>query len=70
MNHLTPNLVGYLVANSLIEPHAPSAYYPLLEKTVRLPIILPKTQADARILVHLIAVVIIWILFLRSLWGY
>ena len=70
MNYIALNFVGYLVANPLIEPGAPSAYSPLLQKTARLPIILPKTQAHAGILVGLIAAVIIWILFARSPWGY
>lgn len=54
----------------MIEPGTGSAYSLFLEKTARLPIMLPKTQAHAEIFVGLITVVIIWILFLRSASGY
>jgi ABC-type uncharacterized transport system permease subunit len=70
MNYIALNLVGYLVENPLMEPGAPTAYSPLLQKTAWLPIILPKTQAHAGIFVGLIAAVIMFVLLGRSPLGY
>ncbi|MCL1472616.1 ABC transporter permease [Argonema antarcticum] len=70
LNYIALNLVGYLVHEPLIEPGAPSAYSPLIAQSAWLPIILPKTQAHAGILVGLIAAVILWVVFARSPLGY
>ncbi|HEY9849577.1 MAG TPA: ABC transporter permease [Leptolyngbyaceae cyanobacterium] len=70
LNYIAINLVSYLVNAPLIEPGAPSAYSPLIAESVKLPIILAKTQAHAGIFVGLMVAAILWVVLARSPLGY
>ncbi len=70
LNYIAINLVGYMVHDPLIEPGAPSPYSPLIAESARLPLILPKTQAHAGVLLGLAAAGILFVLFNRTPWGY
>jgi general nucleoside transport system permease protein len=70
LNYVAINLVSYLVQNPLIEPGAPSPFSPLIDASAKLPIILPRTQAHAGVLLGLAAAAVLWIVFARSPLGY
>ncbi len=70
LNYIAINIISYLVQNPLQAPNAPSPYSPLIAKSAQLPLILPGSLAHAGIFLGLIVAGILWILLVRSPFGY
>ncbi|MDE5110946.1 MAG: ABC transporter permease [Trichodesmium sp. St7_bin2_1] len=70
LNYIAQNFVNYMVSEPLIAPEAPSPYTPLIAESARLPIILPKTQAHAGILLGLAIAIILAVAFSLTAFGY
>ena len=70
LNYIAQNFVNYMVNEPLIAPGAPSPYAPLIAASARLPIILPKTQAHAGILLGLAIAVILAVVLSFTAFGY
>ncbi|WP_287242934.1 ABC transporter permease [Okeania sp. SIO1H5] len=70
LNYIAQNFVNYMVNEPLIAPNAPSPYTPLIAESARLPIILPKTQAHAGILLGLAIAMILAVVLSFTAFGY
>ncbi|MDJ0798710.1 MAG: ABC transporter permease [Calothrix sp. MO_167.B12] len=70
LNYIAMNIISYLVQYPLKAANAPSPYSPLIAKSAQLPIILPGSLAHAGIFLGLIVAGILWILLVRSPFGY
>ena len=70
LNYIAQNFVNYMVNEPLIASDAPSPYTPLIVESARLPIILPKTQAHAGILLGLAIAIILAVVLSLTAFGY
>lgn len=70
LNYIAINFVSYLVHDPLMAPGAPSPYTSMIAKSAQLPIILPQSLAHAGILLGLVVAVVLWVLLVRSPFGY
>ncbi len=70
LNYVGLHLISYLVSGPLMEPGAPSPYSPLLDISARLPLIMPRTQAHAGILLGLVLALGLSLLFRFTPLGY
>ncbi|NJK63100.1 MAG: ABC transporter permease [Synechococcaceae cyanobacterium SM2_3_1] len=70
LNYVGLHLISYLVSGPLLESGAPSPYSPLLDITARLPLIMPRTQAHAGILLGLVLALVLSLLFRFTPLGY
>jgi len=70
LNYIAQNLVSYVVSGPLKEPDAPTPFSPLLDAAAQLPIILPRTQTHAGIILGVVATIVLWFIFARTPLGY
>lgn len=70
MNYLAINLVSYLVEGPMQELNAPYPYSPEIPETYRLPILLPRTDAHAGVLVALVLAIAVLVLFRQTAFGF
>ncbi len=70
LNYIAQNLVSYVVSGPLKEPDAPTPFSPLLDGAAQLPIILPRTQTHAGIILGAIATIVLWFVFAYTPLGY
>ncbi|MGQ9872638.1 ABC transporter permease [Leptodesmis sp.] len=70
LNYIAQYLVSYLVSGPLLEPNAPSPFSPPIAATAQLPILLPQTQTHAGILIGGLAVLVVWVAFSATPFGY
>lgn len=70
LNYIGQNFISYLVSGPLMAPNAPSPFSPLLPVSARLPILLPRTQVHAGLLLGLVLAGLIGVLFARTALGF
>lgn len=70
LNYIAQYWVSYLVSGPLMEPNAPSPFSPPIAPSAQLPILLPQTQTHAGILLGGLAVLVVWVVFSATPFGY
>jgi simple sugar transport system permease protein len=70
LNYIAIFFVGYLLHGPLQEPNSPLGQTARLGEAARLPRILEGTRLHAGIIIAIIAVVIVYVLLWRTVWGF